>query len=224
MIEIIGMTVEDAITIEQCGANRIELVSALTDGGLTPSFAMIEKVVNSVNIPVNVMVRPHANSFVYSESDIDIMRKDIKIIHDLGANGVVLGVLDKVSNINENHLNILLEESKGLDITFHKAIDETELIKSVKTLNKIPQITNILTSGGKGCIKDNISIINDICKEASDLKILLGGGLTLENIEYLKENTFNCDFHFGTAVRFNNSHFEKIDKHKLTKLIKIINS
>lgn len=84
---------------------------------------MIEKVVNSVNIPVNVMVRPHANSFVYSESDIDIMRKDIKIIHDLGANGVVLGVLDKASNINENYLNILLEESKDLYITFHKAID-----------------------------------------------------------------------------------------------------
>ena len=84
---------------------------------------MIEKVVNSVSIPVDVVVRPHANSFVYSECDIDIMRKDIKIIHDLGANGVVLGVLDKASNINENYLNILLEESNDLDITFHKAID-----------------------------------------------------------------------------------------------------
>lgn len=97
------------------------------------------------------------------------------------------------------------------------------MIESVKTLNKISQITNILTSGGKGYIENNILTINDMCKEASDLKILLGGGLTLENIEYLKENTFNCDFHFGTAVRFNNSHFEKIDKNRLIKLINIIN-
>ena len=91
MLEIIGMSVEDAKAIEYCGANRIELVSALTEGGLTPSFSMIEKVINSVDIPVNVMIRNHAKSFRYSGYDLEVMQKDIEIVKSLGANGVELG-------------------------------------------------------------------------------------------------------------------------------------
>lgn len=91
LIEFIAVTVEDAKLIERSGADRIELVSGLTEGGITPSYGLIEKVVNSVNIPVNVMVRPHAQSFCYSEDDITIMKNDIRIIRSIGANGVVFG-------------------------------------------------------------------------------------------------------------------------------------
>ncbi len=101
MLEIIGMSVEDAKIIEDCGADRIELVSALTEGGLTPSFGLIESVVNSVKIPVNIMIRHHAKSFVYSKEDISIMQKDIGVVKEIGANGVVFGVLDKNNNIDE---------------------------------------------------------------------------------------------------------------------------
>ncbi|RXD24785.1 copper homeostasis protein CutC, partial [Acinetobacter baumannii] len=71
-------------TIEECGADRIELVSALTEGGLTPSYAIIESVVKSVKIPVNVMVRHHAKSFNYSNEEVDLMIRDIEIIKSLG--------------------------------------------------------------------------------------------------------------------------------------------
>lgn len=163
MLEIIGMTVEDAKIIEYCGADRIELVSALTEGGVTPSFGLIEAVVNSVDIPVNVMIRHHANSFVYSNEDISIMLKDIEIVKNIGANGIVLGLLDNYNNIDEPNLKFLLKECGNLDVTFHKAIDETNCIKSIDILNNYSQITNILTSGGKGNILDNIDIIkNDV--------------------------------------------------------------
>lgn len=221
MIEIIGTTVEDALTIEACGGDRIEFISALSEGGLTPSFGLIEKVVNSVNIPVNVIIRPHSKNFTYSRYDIDTMKKDIEIVKDLGANGVVLGVLNDSLDIDEVYLKELLESANGLDITFHKAIDETKPINSVKILNNYPQITNILTSGGKGRIDNNIEIINKMCKEASDIKILLGGGLNFNNIESIRKNVPNCDFHFGTAVRRNNSPFETIDEYKLNKLVSL---
>ncbi|SJT63371.1 Copper homeostasis protein CutC [Clostridioides difficile] len=77
MLEIIGMTLEDAKIIEYCGADRIELVSALTEGGLTPSFGMIESVIKNVKIPVNVMIRNHAKGFIYSDDEIDIMIRDL---------------------------------------------------------------------------------------------------------------------------------------------------
>ncbi|WP_042277891.1 copper homeostasis protein CutC [[Clostridium] dakarense] len=222
MLEIIGMTVEDAKMIEYCGADRIELVSALTEGGVTPSFGLIEAVVNSVEIPVNIMIRHHANSFVYSNEDINIMLKDIDIVKNIGANGVVLGLLDNYNNIDENNLKLLLRECGNLDVTFHKAIDDTDCIKSIDTLNNHSQITNILTSGGKGNILNNIDIIKEMIYKSNNINILLGGGLNFNNINEIKEKTNAKDYHFGTAVRVDKNPFGKIDEVKLKELVKII--
>ncbi|MCC0637188.1 MULTISPECIES: copper homeostasis protein CutC [unclassified Clostridioides] len=222
MLEIIGMTVEDAKIIEDCGADRIELVSALTEGGLTPSFGLIESVVNSVKIPVNVMIRPHAKSFVYSKEDINIMLKDINTVKKIGANGVVFGMLDKNNNIDEENLNFLLQYCDNLDVTFHRAIDESNTIESVNLLKNYDRITNILTSGGKGSIRENIKIIKDMMLNSNNIKILLGGGLNFNNIVEIKGVTKANNFHFGTAVRIDKNPFEDIDRQKLKQLVDII--
>lgn len=221
MLEIIGMSVEDAKAIEYCGANRIELVSALTEGGLTPSFAMIEKVVNSVNIPVNVMIRNHAKSFKYTKYDLEVMQKDIEIVESLGVNGIVLGLLDDARKIDKIGLEKLLDVVSNIDITFHKAIDETNVLESVNTLNKYDKITNILTAGGFKSISDNINDIK-LMIERSNANILLGGGLNFDNIKRIKELTQATDFHFGTAVRVDKSPFGEIDINKLTQLVKLL--
>ncbi|WP_315077539.1 copper homeostasis protein CutC [uncultured Clostridium sp.] len=222
MLEIIGMTINDAKIIEYCGADRIELVSALTEGGLTPSLGMIESVIRNVKIPVNVMIRNHAKGFVYSDEEIDIMLRDIDIVRKLGANGVVLGMLDRDKNISELQLRKILESCKDIDVTFHKAIDETNAIESVKTLSKYKEIKNILTSGGTGDIVKNISVIKEMIKNSKHINILLGGGLNFNNIEMIKENTEFTDFHFGNAVRINNSPFEELSEEKLNRLVEII--
>ena len=221
MLEIIGMSVEDAKAIEYCGADRIELVSALTEGGLTPSFSMIEKVVNSVNIPVNVMIRNHAKSFTYSEYDLEVMQKDIEIVQSLGANGIVLGLLDNSRKIDKVGLEKLLDVVSNIDITFHKAIDETNVLESVNILNKYDKITNILTAGGVKNISDNVNDIK-LMIESSKANILLGGGLNFDNIKRIKEFTKATDFHFGTAVRVDKSPFGDIDVNKLTQLVKLL--
>jgi len=221
MLEIIGMTVEDAKAIEYCGANRIELVSALTEGGLTPSFSTIEKVINSVDIPVNVMIRNHAKSFIYSEYDLEIMQKDIEIVKSLGANGIVLGLLDNNKKIDTNNLEKLLNSVSNIDITFHKAIDETNILESVNILNKYNKITNILTAGGIKNIYKNTNNIKAMI-ENSKPNILLGGGLNFDNILEIRELTKATDFHFGTAVREDKSPFGEIDTKKLSQLVKLL--
>jgi len=220
MIEIIAMSVEDAKKIEYCGANRIELVCALTEGGLTPSFGLLENVIKNVSIPVNVMIRHHNKNFSCSEYDLRIMKNDIQIVKELGANGVVLGSLDN-NRINENDLNILLEDSKGLEITFHRAFDETNVKESLEILKKY-DITNILTSGGKGKIENNLENLEELVKLSDNINILVGGGLNLENILHIKETTRASDFHFGTAVRFDKNPFKEIDEKELKKLVNMI--
>lgn len=221
MLEIIGMSIEDAKAIEYCGANRIELVSALTEGGLTPSFSMIEKVVNSVDIPVNVMIRNHAKSFIYSEHDLEVMQKDIELVKSLGANGIVIGVLGDDRKIDEVGLEKLLESVSNIDVTFHKAIDETNVLESVEKLNKYNKITNILTAGGTKNILENINNIKYMI-EKSKFNILLGGGLNFDNILEIRELTKTTDFHFGTAVRVDKSPFGEIDTKKLSQLVKLL--
>ena len=221
MLEIIAMTLEDAKTTEECGADRIELVSALTEGGLTPSYAIIESVVKSVKIPVNVMVRHHAKSFNYSNEEVDLMIRDIEIIKSLGANGIVLGLLDGQNQIEEQQLKQLLNVCNGLEVTFHKAIDETNVLESVQTLSKYPQITNILTAGGLNHITKNGDVIKQMIAKSGHINVLLGGGLTLDNFNLIKTETGATDFHFGTAVRINKSPFGEIDKQELLRLVNL---
>ncbi len=223
MLEIIAMTPEDARRIEACGGDRIELISAFSEGGLTPSYGMIEKVVEAVNIPVNVMVRPHAKSFVYTKEEIEIMKKDIAIVKELGANGVVLGTLNEKGEICEELLQELLAACDGLEVTFHRAMDElSDPVEGIRLLSKYPQIKTVLTSGGKGAISQNGLILREMMKNTGHIQVMLGGGLSLENIRPLLTETGASHCHFGTAVRHHKSIFGEIDEAKLKTLVKLI--
>ncbi len=220
MVEIIASTVDDAIAIDKCGANRIELVSALSEGGLTPSMAMIENVVNAVDIPVYVMVRPHSKSFCYSEEDVNVMLKDIEYIKQTKAKGIVFGALDQNNDICVKTLERVIEVSGELDITFHKAFDESnDLIKSIELLSKYPEIKTVLTSGGKNYILDNIEILNSITSKKNHINILIGGGLNLGNIETISNSLNTNHYHFGTAVRYNDSCNGNISEERLISLM-----
>lgn len=225
MIEIIAATPYNARCIEECGADRIELVSAFSEGGLTPSYGMIEEVVKSVKIPVNVMIRPHSKSFVYTKEELAIMKRDVAIARGLGANGVVFGVLNEAKEICENSLRELLEVCGGLEVTFHRAIDELpDIVGGIKLLSGYPQIKTVLTSGGRGVITDNIPVINEMIKNSGHINVMVGGGLTLDNIKSIAEKTIAPQYHFGTAVRYNKSVSGEIDKQVLKKLVQLVKS
>ncbi|MEF2093452.1 copper homeostasis protein CutC [Bacillus sp. CFBP9009] len=222
-IEFIATTIEDAIIIEESGADRIELVSSLAEGGLTPSHALIEAVVNSVKIPVNVMVRPHSQSFCYTQNDFEIMKKDIEIIRSLGANGVVLGALNENNEINRPYLEELLTVCEGLEITFHRAIDETnDPVISAKMLAQYPEITTILTSGGHGDFPSRMKIIQQMKRVCGDIAILVGSGLNKDNILSIHSELHTGHYHFGTAVRKNNSIIEGVTLEKAKEIVNLL--
>jgi len=225
MIEIIGTTIEDAKRIEESGADRIELISALSEGGLTPSYSLIKRAVKSVNIPVNVMIRPHSKSFMYTEEEIQLMVEDIMIAKKLNVSGVVFGVLDKHNEICIPALEKLLKACEGIDVTFHKAIDElSDQVKGIEVLAKYDQIKNVLTSGGKGDILRNISVIKNMVEKAKHINVIVGGGLNFENIKEIMKNTKAPQYHFGTAIRNDKSIFGEINIDSLRLLINTIRS
>ncbi|MEC1525863.1 copper homeostasis protein CutC [Neobacillus niacini] len=220
LIEFIAVTVEDAKLIEKSGADRIELVSGLTEGGITPSYGLIERVVNSVSIPVNVMVRPHGQSFCYTEDDFSIMKNDIRIIQSLGANGVVFGVLDKKGDVDFPRLEELLTDIGPMEVTFHRAIDSSNnLIKAAQQLDQYKEITTILTSGGFGDWETRLETLKKMKETCTSTDILIGSGLTKENISQVhKQVATNC-YHFGTAIRKNHNTLEGVSLEKATEIV-----
>lgn len=208
MLEVIGVTVEDCIAIEKAGADRIELVSALSEGGLTPSIGLIEQCVGAVSIPVRVMIRPHSKSFCYSAYDLEVMKDDIQAVRTTGAKGIVVGLLNADGKIATKSLEKLFQVSNGLEITFHRAFDElTDLEEGLHILRQYPQIKTILTSGGKGKLEDNSDCLKRLIEKADNkMEILVGGGVTMGNVDALKKETNANAFHIGRLARDNFHH------------------
>ncbi|WP_342025572.1 copper homeostasis protein CutC [Cytobacillus pseudoceanisediminis] len=225
LIEVIADTISDALIAQEAGAGRIELVTGLAEGGLTPGYGVIERVCKELKIPVNVMIRPHSRGFFYSEEDLDIMIQDIKVCNNLGAAGVVLGVLTPDHQVHNDHLKRLIDAAGGLDITFHRAFDEADdQFAALESLKQYPQISRILTSGGRRSAADAAERLKSLHERTanSHLKIMAGAGLSIENISVFLDEVPVTEVHFGTGVRVESSYEHAIDPERVQKVKKII--
>ena len=222
MIEVIATTLEDALIIEECGGNRIELIMGFREQGLTPSLALIEKVTSRVKIPVNVMIRPHDKTFVLSKFDVEVMKRDIEIVKNTKANGIVIGAITDGGEIEKEVLLDLLKDKGSLEVTFHACFNYlNNLEKSLSTLDEM-KIDNVLTKGGVANVEENMDILKSLVSQNTNVNILIGGGIDQENIMQIKEKTNNTHFHVGTAVRENNSQIEGVSRKKLLEFVKLV--
>ncbi len=201
-IEAIAESVNDVNTINKIkDVDRIELVSDLSKGGLSPTIDVVKKSCEETNIPIYVMVRLHDNGFVYSREEFREMKRQITEIKKTCAKGIVFGSLSIDGNIDEKQLQKVIEVSKPLKLTFHRAVDNSiNYLDSIKVLNKY-EIENILTSGGKSNAFEGI----DNIKKAIDISIhniMPGSGINYNNIDIF--NKLKIKFlHFGLALKQN---------------------
>src|SRR5699024_10390703 len=140
----------EAKQAEDMGADRLELVSAINEGGLTPSYGTMKQVLNEVSIPVYIMIRPFSYHYDYQKDDLEIIYEDIKKVIELGGTNIVFGALNKNRTINEEILKSVIDMAPHLEITFHRAFDETaSLVEAYRTLTTYKEnVKTILTSGG----------------------------------------------------------------------------
>lgn len=218
MLEIIATTAEEAVIAEQGGADRIELIAAFEEGGLTPGMETVKSVLESVRIPVRVMIRPHSRGFVYSPEDIRMMCRDIRSVREAGGNGIVTGLLDKEGGIDRTGLEMLLAAADGMKVTFHRAFDQAaDQFKALEVLSGYPQITDVLTSGGQETAPQGIDRLRQLRAAAAGggPGILAGSGLTVSNIGAFITRTGIERLHFGSAVRIGGDPLAAIDPARL---------
>ena len=183
ILEVCANSYESAINAEKGGAHRIELCENLSVGGLTPNFELAKKVINELNIPVFILIRPRGGDFNYSNEEFEKIKKDIILFKDLGCNGIVSGILTKDKYIDVTRTRELIELSKPLEFTFHRAFDE--VLKPIDGLRQLIELkaNRLLTSGQKNTAIKGINFIKKLINFSNNrIKILPGSGINSTNI------------------------------------------
>ena len=183
--------------------DRIELCSALVLGGLTPSYGLIEASVAVKNIETHVMIRPKAGTFVVSESELQIMKSDIKVAAKLGAKGVVFGCLneDGALAIKNTSELCILAQTLGLKVTFHRAFDFVKNPFDVMEQLIALKVDRILTAGQKSEAIAGIDLIQALVKKANGrIEIMAGAGIIALQVNNFKAVNVNAIHFSGDKV------------------------
>ena len=223
MLEIICTDLNDAIAAEHGGADRIELISRFDLGGLTPPMATIESVLAAVNIPVRVMVR-NVEDFCLkdkqSRADIVATARAVSSLHP---DGIVCGFLDGES-LDLDLLKEVVEAASPVKITFHRAFEQlSDPFDALLQLKRFSEIDTVLTSGGNR--PERFGLMGRLVAEAApEIRILAGGGMTMDLMRELHSRSGVRDFHFGTAVREGKRLDGKVLPEQVSQLRQILES
>jgi len=199
-LEICVNSYQSAINAEKAGANRIELCSELAVGGITPSYGLLKKIVEDISIPIHVLIRPRSGDFSYSDDEFQIIKEDILLCKKLGVKGIVSGVLKLDNTIDLERTKELVEISKPMNFTFHRAFDW--VINPIKELKKLEEIgvTRILTSGQENSAEIGLQNLVEFQKSSSKITIMPGGGINKDNIKLFQENGFK-EVHLSATLQ-----------------------
>jgi copper homeostasis protein len=195
-LEICVDSVQSAMAAEKGGAQRVELCDNLLEGGTTPSVGMIELARKNISIGLHILLRPRRGDFLYSALEFEIMKKDIAVAKELGADGLVVGILTADGNVDMKRMFDLVELCKPLPVTFHRAFDLTA--DPFQALDDILQlkISRLLTSGQKATAFEGLDLISKLIKKAGDrLVIMPGGGINEQNIRNIVTESGACECH-----------------------------
>lgn len=183
-IEICVDSVDGAIAAQQGGADRVELCDNLLEGGTTPSAGCIKLARSNLRIGLQVIIRPRGGDFLYSAMEMGVMREDIRMAKDLGADGVVIGCLTADGGIDLARTRELMEVARPLNVTFHRAFDMCrEPSVGLEQLIQLG-VNRVLTSGQEATVLEGLELITQLQKQAAGRIIVMpGGGLTPRNIK-----------------------------------------
>ena len=199
-LEICANSLQSALNAQLAGADRIELCSELSVGGITPSLGLLKLIKEKIDIPVHVLIRPRSGNFNYTNDEFEQMKNNIQLCKDLGFAGIVSGVLSENNSIDIKRTQELIDISKPLSFTFHRAFDCVS--KPEQALEKLIQlgVNRILTSGQKDKAIDGLELLKRLKNQAKDQLIILpGSGIRPENAAIFKAAGFK-EIHTSASV------------------------
>lgn len=199
-LEIACFNAASALVAQKANADRVELCDGIEVGGTTPNLEDVKHVRQNLTIDLYVMIRTRGGNFVYSKEEIEQMKSSIIEMKNLGVNGFVFGILNEDNSINKPINSELVQLSKPVPCTFHRAFDN--VFDYEHALEDVIEcgFTTILTSGTKPNVTEGIQILKQLVENASNrITIMPGGGLRSSNIMELNQFV-KAQFYHSSAI------------------------
>lgn len=200
-IELCAASVEAIKLAKKLEIDRIELCQVLEYGGITPSPGLIEYAI-AYGLDTHVLVRPRPGGFIYTQEEKEIILRDVVECKELGANGVVIGALNQFGDIDLEFVELIIKKAEGMDVTFHRAFDDTyDYERSLNFLLKTG-VKRILSSGMGRNVELGYDILVEMKKYVGDqIEIMPGGGVNVNNIPKLMQGVHPDALHFSGTVK-----------------------
>ncbi len=194
-VEVCVDSVESAVAAQEGGADRVELCADLMEGGTTPSAGAIELARRALGIDLNVIIRPRGGDFCYSDVEFEVMRRDVAAAKRLGANGVVVGLLDEDGAVDRARTRALVDLARPMSVTFHRAFDMArDAFESLEALASLG-IDRVLTKGQADSIWEGMDLVAELVKKAGDRIIVMPGGGRDHNVKAIVARTGAREVH-----------------------------
>ena len=196
-------SVPSGVAAQQGGAARVELCANLVDGGTTPSIGTLRVLhakLDGTSTKIHVLLRPRGGDFVYSDDEMAVMLADIDAIKQSGcADGIVLGALLPDGSVDELRVAQLVERSRPLAVTFHRAIDVCADAAAALRACDSMGIERVLTSGcapsayqGRAVLRQLVQIV---AAEGLRVRLIAAAGVTEQNVARLVAETGVTEVH-----------------------------
>jgi copper homeostasis protein len=200
-IEIVAYNIDSALRAQEGGANRIELCDNPGEGGTTPSYGTIEVVRQNLSIDVFVMIRPRGGDFHYSNYEFHAMKRDISQCQKLSVDGLVFGLLNPDGTIDKKRCKELIDKSRPLKVTCHRAFDMTR--DPFEALEDCIDVgfDRILTSGQQVQALKGVDLIVELIRKANGrIAIMPGSGVNENTVQEIVKKTGAKEIHFSAVA------------------------
>jgi copper homeostasis protein len=200
-LEIICLSLSDALNAQAGGADSLELCEDLSVGGLTPPIERVKAIRDAVKTcRLYMMLRPHARSFVYDPRDQDHIWAHLRYAQTIGVDGIVVGALQPDNTLDMNLMTALSNAKGALDLTMHRALDHTPN-PNLALASIAPIAQRVLCSGDVNDVWTGRETMQRWVQAHPQVSFVCAGGVTLANIAHLRHITRAQEYHCGSAAR-----------------------
>lgn len=198
LVEVAAFSLNSALEAYHGGADRIELCSGYTEGGLTPSPGAILLAKEKISVPIHVMIRPRGGDFIYNKNDVEAMAKDIEFCRSSNVDGIVFGILNTEHNVDMKLCNELISIAGNMKLTFHRAFDVCA--KPERAIEDIIDcgFHRILTSGRQSNAFEGAgNIASYVAQVKNRIIIMPGAGINKDNAASIAEKSGCAEIHLS---------------------------